>query len=66
MDLDNDLVGHIFIVDGEQGHALASIIQQGVRDRSALYEDLNQRDFYFSEFYRPEPEEPEPPAQPTR
>lgn len=56
MTLDEDLVGHIFILDAEQGRALAAIVQQGVRDRAALYEDLNQRDFYFSQFYRPTPE----------
>lgn len=61
VELDNDLVGHILIVDGEQGHALAAIVQQGVRDRSALYDELNRRDFYFSEFYRPEPDESEAP-----
>jgi hypothetical protein len=54
LDLDDDLGGHLFILDSEQGHYLAEIIEQGVRDRAALYEDLNRRDFYFKKFYRPE------------
>lgn len=53
VDIDDDLGGHIFILDAEQGRYLAEIVEQGVRDRAALYEDLNQRDFYFKKFYEP-------------
>ncbi len=51
LNLDEDLVGHIFIIDAEQGHYLAEIVQQGVRDRAAMLEDLDKRDFYFKKFY---------------
>lgn len=52
LNLDDDLVGHILILDAEQGRYLAEIVEQGVRDRAALYEDLDRRDFYFKKFYR--------------
>jgi hypothetical protein len=51
---DQDLVGAMHIVDGEQGEALAKIIEQGVHDRAALYQELAQRDFYFPHFFKPE------------
>ncbi len=57
LNLDDDLVGHIFILDAEQGHFLAEIVQQGVRDRAALHEDLDKREFYFGKYYQPGPEE---------
>lgn len=55
---DEDLVGRIFIVDAEQGRALAEIIEEGVRERAQLYDALERRDFYFAKFYHPEPDEP--------
>jgi hypothetical protein len=60
--IDQELLGHIFIVDGEQGEALLNILRQGVQDRAYLLSDLNKRDFYFSEFYRPKPV-PEAPSE---
>ena len=51
---DEELVGGIHIVDGEQGEALARIIEQGVQERVAVFQRLGQRDFYFDHFYRPE------------
>lgn len=51
LDTDEELMGHIHIVDGEQGDALARILEQGVQDRAALYQDLRQRDFYFRCFF---------------
>lgn len=60
LNLDDDLVGHIFIVDAEQGRYLAETVQQGVRDRAALLEDLNQRDFYYKKFHRPDDADTEP------
>lgn len=58
LNLDEDLVGHIFILDAEQGNYLAQILEQGVRDRAALLEDLDRREFYFGKFFRPNSEEP--------
>ncbi len=55
---DEDLVGRIFIVDGEQGQALAEIVEEGVRERAAIYTALERRDFYFKKFFRPGPDEP--------
>lgn len=51
LDTEEELMGHIHIVDGEQGDALARILEQGVQDRAALYQDLRQRDFYFRCFF---------------
>ncbi len=59
VDVDDDLVGRIFILDGEQAAFMAEIVEQGVRERAALYEDLNRRDFYFGKFYRPGADEEE-------
>lgn len=53
LNIDEDLVGRIFILDGEQGQFLAEIVEQGVAERVALYEGLNRRDFYFDKFYKP-------------
>jgi hypothetical protein len=58
---DEDLVGRIFIVDAEQGQALAEIVEEGVRERARLYDDLERRDFYFKKFYRPQPDDPAEP-----
>ena len=55
---DEDLVGRIFILDAEQGDALAEIVEQGVRERAAVYEDLERKDFYFAKFYHPGEDEP--------
>lgn len=52
INIDEDLLGHIFIVDGEQGEALIKILRQGVEDRAYMYEDLEKRDFYFKHFYK--------------
>lgn len=53
LDPDQDLVGQMHIVDGEQALALSRILQRGVQERALLYQDLRRRDFYFDEFYRP-------------
>ncbi len=50
---DEDLVGRIHIVDSEQGKALIQVLELGVKERAALYQDLRQRDFYFNFFYQP-------------
>lgn len=49
---DDDLLGHMHIVDAEQGQALIKILEQGVKERAALYADLKQRAFYFDHFYK--------------
>ncbi len=53
VELDEDLQDAILVLDGEQAMAMAAIMQQGVQDRIRWHEELNQRDFYFSAFYRP-------------
>lgn len=52
LDLDQDLVGHIHIVDGEQGDALAEVLRAGVEERARLYQELSRNDFYFRHFYK--------------
>lgn len=49
---DDDLIGHMYIVDAEQGKALIKILEQGVQERAVLYGDLKQRGFYFDHFYK--------------
>lgn len=51
LDIDEDLVGQMHIVDGEQAEALANILRMGVEERAGLYQSLRQRDFYFDQFY---------------
>ncbi len=53
LDVDQDLVGQMHIVDGEQAEALAQILRQGIEERAQLYQGLRQRDFYFDQFYKP-------------
>lgn len=52
VDADDELLGHIFIVDGEQGDAFVRILREGVEARGRLYEELGRRDFYFGHFYQ--------------
>lgn len=54
LDTDEDLAGRMHIIDGAQGDALAGILEQGVRARAALYQDLQGRDFYFHCFFEHE------------
>jgi hypothetical protein len=51
LDLDDDLVGHMHILDGEQGRALIEILRAGVEERAKLYQELSRNDFYFRHFY---------------
>lgn len=60
LDPDQDLVGHMHIVDHAQGAALAKILEQGVRDRAGLYQELRRRDFYFEHFFEAEDGAPDP------
>lgn len=53
LDVDQDIVGQMHIVDGEQAEALTQILRTGMEERAALYRGLRQRDFYFDQFYRP-------------
>lgn len=57
LNTDEDLIGHMHIVDGVQGAALIKVMEQGFKERSALYQDLRQRDFYFAHFYQPSPDD---------
>lgn len=52
VDADQDIVGQMHIVDGEQAEALTRILRMGMEERAALYQSLGQRDFYFDQFYR--------------
>ena len=51
LNTDDDLVGRMHIVDSEQSQALIQVLELGVQERAALYQDLKQRDFYFQYFY---------------
>ncbi|MCA1791799.1 MAG: hypothetical protein LC667_18690 [Thioalkalivibrio sp.] len=59
LDTDQDLMGAMHIVDGEQAEALIQVLRSGVEERAKLYEDLSRSDFYFRYFYRPK-DEPAP------
>jgi len=59
LDTDQDLMGAMHIVDGEQAEALIQVLRSGVEERAKLYEDLSRSDFYFRYFYRPK-DEPSP------
>ena len=52
-----DILGAIHIVDSEQGEALIRIMEEGFQERVAFYQALNERDFYFSKFYKPKDRE---------
>ena len=51
LNTDQDLLGRMHLVDGQQAQALIKILEQGVQERAGLYQDLSQRDFYFAHFY---------------
>ena len=51
---DQDLLGRMQIVDGQQADALIKILERGVKERAALYQELKQKDFYFNFFYEGE------------
>jgi hypothetical protein len=57
LNADQELIGAMHIVDGEQAEALIQVLRSGVEERAKLYEDLSRSDFYFRYFYRPEPDE---------
>ena len=52
LNTDQDLMGAMHIVDGDQAEALIRILRSGVEERARLYEDLSGSDFYFRHFYR--------------
>jgi len=65
LNTDQDLLGAMHIIDGEQSEALIQVLRSGVEERAKLYEDLARSDFYFRHFYRPK-EAPDPASeQPT-
>lgn len=59
---DEDLAGHIHIVDGAQAAALAKVLEQGVHQRAAEFQALRQRDFYFEHFFDQDAPDDESPA----
>lgn len=56
LNTDQELMGAMHIVDGEQAEALIQVLRGGVEERAKLYEDLSRSDFYFRYFYRPRDE----------
>ena len=52
--LDEDLMSQIHILDREQGKYFAEILQQGVEERVAQLKALDERDFYFGKFFKPD------------
>lgn len=59
IDLDEDLQDAILILDSEQSRAMIDILRQGVEDRVKWYQEMNQKDFYFKAFYKPQPDNEE-------
>lgn len=55
LNVDQDLIGHMHILDGVQGDALRTIYQEGFQARLSALEALSLRDFYFDRFYHGEP-----------
>lgn len=58
LDTDQELLGAMHIVDGEQAMALIEVLRGGVEERAKMYEDLARSDFYFRYFYQPKDEPP--------
>lgn len=54
LDTDQDLIGRMHILDGQQGDALRAIYEEGFQARVAALQSLRQRDFYFDRFYQAE------------
>lgn len=54
--LDEDLMSQIHILDREQGRYFSEILQQGIEERVAQLKILDNRDFYFGKFFKPEDE----------
>lgn len=52
--LDEDLMGRIHVLDGEQGARLAEILREGFEARVRELQALDTRDFYLAKFFRPE------------
>lgn len=48
---DLELLGHMHLLDGEQGNALVQILRQGVEERAAVLKQLRERDFHSPYFY---------------
>jgi hypothetical protein len=51
--IDEDLLQFIHVLDAEQGAHLAAILGQGVKERAAALDLLNQRDFYLEKYFDP-------------
>lgn len=57
--LDEDLMSAIHILDAEQGDYMAEILKEGMEHRVREAQALNQRDFYFGKYFKPEASKPE-------
>ena len=56
--LDEDLMSRIHILDAEQGDHIAAILKEGMAERVAQFQMLNERDFYFSRYFKSEQKDP--------
>lgn len=54
--LDEDLLGRIHVLDGEQGERLAEILREGFEARAGEVAALERRDFYLARFFHEERE----------
>jgi hypothetical protein len=52
--VDEYLFSRIHVLDAEQGGKLREIFCEGIEARGAGARALNERDFYFEKFFRPE------------
>lgn len=52
LQIDEDLLGRIHVLDGEQGDRLVEILREGVAARAQDLADLDARDFYLDRFMR--------------
>jgi hypothetical protein len=53
LSIDEDLLGRIHVLDGEQGDRLAEILREGFAARAQDLQALDARDFYLERFFRP-------------
>jgi len=51
--IDEPLFTRIHVLDAEQGDRLRAVLREGIEARSVELDRLNQRDFYFDQFFDP-------------
>jgi hypothetical protein len=54
IEVEEELLAQIHILDAEQGDYLAEIFREGMQSRVQDLQALNERDFYFGKFFRPD------------